>query len=74
MVAFEERSGGAHPEFNCGANSEEIVDIEERNWRLHGTAQHSTERLSQLTSTSILKTDHWSFLKEKVEVSWLNFC
>ena len=26
----------------CGANSKEIVDIEERNGRLHGRAQHST--------------------------------
>ena len=26
------------------------------------------------TSTSLLKSDHWSLLKKEVEVSSLNFC
>ena len=39
MVGFEERSGGALPYFFRGANSEEIVDFEERNERLHYTTE-----------------------------------
>ena len=29
--------------------------------------------LSQLTSTYLFKTDHWSLFKKEVEVSWLNW-
>ena len=32
-------SGGGVNGTNCGANSEEIVDFEERNERLHGTTE-----------------------------------
>ena len=39
MVAFEEGSGGALRYFFRGANSEEIVDFEERNERLHYTTE-----------------------------------
>ena len=44
MVGFEEMSGGEMAYFFRGANSEEIVDFEERNERLHCT----TEGLSAL--------------------------
>ena len=39
MVAFEEIRGGEMAYFFRGANSEEIVDFEERNERLHGTTE-----------------------------------